>query len=65
MSGYLVARARENLNGLNDEEYVQEVRLDHRGMERSVLLLEDDGDDVVADVTFALDLCRVIRREGQ
>ena len=61
---YLVACARKNLNGLNDEEHVQKIGLDHRGMERSVLLLEDDGDDVVANVTLALDLGRVVGREG-
>ena len=44
---------------------MKEVRLDHTGMKGRVLLLEDDANDVVADVPFTLDLRRVRACERQ
>ena len=62
---YFVTRAREKLSRLNDEKNVQKTRLDHTRMERRVLLLKNDRHDVVADVSFALDLTRIVSRVGQ
>lgn len=62
---HFVTRSREKLSRLNDEKNVQKTRLDHTRMERRVLLLENDRHDVVADVSFALDLTRIVSRVGQ
>lgn len=56
---------RAGINGLDDDEGVQKVAGYHVGTEGRRLLLEDDGDDVVADVTLALQLLRVARAVGQ
>ena len=55
-----VGRAR--IDGLDDDERVQEVRCDHVGCERCVLLLEHHRHDVVTDVTLPLQLLRIVLR---
>ena len=46
------------VDGLDEDEGVEEVGGDHVGGERRVGVLEDDGHDVVADVPLPLDLKR-------
>ena len=62
---YFVTRSGEDLNGLDNEKDVEEVRFDHAGMEGSVLFLEDNRHDIVANVSLSLDLTGVIRSERQ
>lgn len=55
--GYLVEGALgAPLLQLHHHKGVKEVGGDHVGDERRVLVLEDDGHDVVADVTLPLQL---------
>ena len=50
---------------LHDDERVQKIGGDHVGRERRVLLLENDGHDIVANVAFALELLCVVFVVGQ
>ena len=56
---------RAGVDGLHDDEGVQEVGGDHVGGEGRVGVLEDDGHDVVADVPLPLQLLRLALRVGQ
>ena len=49
----------------DDDEDVLELRLEVRDERERAWLLEDDGDDVVADVALARQLLPVVGREGQ
>lgn len=50
----------------HDNKHVLELRPDSFWRERfGAFLLEDNGDDVVADVTFTQKLLSVGRREGE
>ena len=44
------------VDGLYDDVGVEEMRGNHVGHKWSVLLLKDDGNDVVSDVTLSLQL---------
>ena len=56
---------RAGVDGLHDDEGVQEVGGDHVGGEGRVGVLEDDGHDVVANVPLPLQLLRLALRVGQ
>ena len=62
---YLIACSGQDLNRLNDEEDVEEIRLDHAGMKGCVLFLKNNADDVIANVTFPLDLRRIRASERE
>ena len=57
---------RVRVRGAHDDEHVLEVRAERGHVERQrARLLEHDGDHVVADVSLALQLLPVRRRERQ
>ena len=47
----------------NDKEDMEEVRFDHAGMEWRILFLKNNADDIIADMTLALDLRRICPSE--
>ena len=56
---YFIACSGQDLHRLNDKEDMEEIRFDHAGMEWRVLFLKNNADDIIADMTLALDLRRV------
>lgn len=57
---YFVEILRQNFRRLNDKENVKKIRFDHTRMKWRVLFLKNDADDVISNMSFSLNLRRIV-----